>query len=428
MSDTGVTQARLRLPLVIKLGYVLLGAFWGCWAISLPLVKQSLHLSDAGLGWLLAVAVSLGGLGGTVVGRLARRLPARRMMGLLLGCFGLASLLPSQCVAIVPFASCFALAHWLGGCVDAGTDASAAVYLRGQTGSMVRFHALFNMGCLAGGGLMLGLVHAGASWRWGWPIVGILAAVLGLVSFFAGEAGLRLDGTDDEVATEVVPVEEMVLAEGLAGLDAQVELPASGARRGAAGSLRADGLLGFLALFMLAEVTEGGAFTWGVLFLREHLAAGLLVGAGAYAAGHLVSIVSRLGGGTLLQRRSVALSLFLGAALCAVGLVTEVCVHSVLLAAVGLALAVIGVSLFWPLVIAAVSQRATNPAKAVGSFTASGYVGWVAGAPLVGSLAAHLGLGAGLWLMAGICVVVCGAVLLGAVPGSRGRLARRRAR
>ena len=44
--------------------------------------------------------------------------------------------------------------------------------------------------------------------------------------------------------------------------------------------LRRDGLLVLLAVFALAEVTEGGVDTWGVLYLRNHLATGVLLGAG----------------------------------------------------------------------------------------------------------------------------------------------------
>ncbi len=38
--------------------------------------------------------------------------------------------------------------------------------------------------------------------------------------------------------------------------------------------LRRDGLLVLLVVFALAEITEGGVDTWGVLFLRNHLATG----------------------------------------------------------------------------------------------------------------------------------------------------------
>ncbi len=43
-----------------------------------------------------------------------------------------------------------------------------------------------------------------------------------------------------------------------------------------------------------------------------------------------------------------------------------------------------GASLFWPLVMSTVSRLASQVVSAVGTFTAAGYIGWVAGAPIVG--------------------------------------------
>ena len=65
--------------------------------------------------------------------------------------------------------------------------------------------------------------------------------------------------------------------------------------------LRRDGLLLLLAVFALAEVTEGGVDTWGVLYLRNHLATGVLLGAGAYVVGQLVAATTRGAGGPLAR-------------------------------------------------------------------------------------------------------------------------------
>ena len=57
--------------------------------------------------------------------------------------------------------------------------------------------------------------------------------------------------------------------------------------------IRRDGLLILLVVFALAEVTEGGVDTWGVLYLRNHLATGVLLGAGAYVVGQVVAATTR---------------------------------------------------------------------------------------------------------------------------------------
>jgi hypothetical protein len=69
-------------------------------------------------------------------------------------------------------------------------------------------------------------------------------------------------------------------------------------------------------------------------------------------------------------------------------------------AALGLALGAGGASLFWPLVMSTVSRLASQVVSAVGTFTAAGYVGWVAGAPIVGWVSQSLGPARGLQVLA----------------------------
>ena len=69
-------------------------------------------------------------------------------------------------------------------------------------------------------------------------------------------------------------------------------------------------------------------------------------------------------------------------------------------AAVGLALGAGGASLFWPLMMSTVSRQASQVVSAVGTFTAAGYVGWVAGAPIVGWVSEAWGPARGLQVLA----------------------------
>ncbi len=93
------------------------------------------------------------------------------------------------------------------------------------------------------------------------------------------------------------------------------------------------------------------------------------------------------------------------------------------LAAVGLALGAGGASLFWPLVMSTVSRMASQVVSAVGTFTAAGYVGWVAGAPIVGWVSQTLGPEHGLQVLALAAFGVAGCTLLSAdrTPSCRGR-------
>ena len=164
--------------------------------------------------------------------------------------------------------------------------------------------------------------------------------------------------------------------------------------------LRRDGLLVLLAVFALAEVTEGGVDTWGVLFLRNHLATGVLLGASAYVVGQLVAATTRGAGGHLLGRMSTRAALVMGGCVAGCGILLESLSPVAGIAAVGLALGAGGASLFWPLVMSTVSRLASQVVSAVGSFTAAGYVGWVAGAPIVGWVSQSFGPPRGLQVLA----------------------------
>ena len=108
--------------------------------------------------------------------------------------------------------------------------------------------------------------------------------------------------------------------------------------------LRQDGLLVLLIVFALAEVTEGGVDTWGVLYLRNHLATGVLLGAGAYVVGQLVAATTRGAGGAVVGRLSVRRALIIGGCVAGSGILLESISPLPGLAAVGLALGAGGAS------------------------------------------------------------------------------------
>jgi predicted MFS family arabinose efflux permease len=76
------------------------------------------------------------------------------------------------------------------------------------------------------------------------------------------------------------------------------------------------------------------------------------------------------------------------------------------LAGAGLALAAGGAAVFWPLLMATATTAASRPTATVSTFTAAGYLGWVAGAPVIGLLADAWGLAAGLAVIAALAGAV----------------------
>jgi hypothetical protein len=69
--------------------------------------------------------------------------------------------------------------------------------------------------------------------------------------------------------------------------------------------------------------------------------------------------------------------------------------------------------------MSSVSRQATLVVSAVGTFTAAGYVGWVAGAPIVGWVSEALGPARGLQVLA---VAAFSVAILSLVRQGRGRL------
>jgi MFS family permease len=185
------------------------------------------------------------------------------------------------------------------------------------------------------------------------------------------------------------------------------------------GHLRTDRLVLFLVVFAVAEVIEGGVDTWGVLYLRTELAAGVLLGAGAYVMGQTVAATTRGAGGPLLGRLQARIALVVGGLVAGGGILLESTSHITWLAAVGLALGAGGASLFWPLVMSEAMSSSSRPTAVIGAFTAAGYVGWVAGAPVIGFVSDTWGLARGLQLLAALALLVAVAALAHRNRGAR---------
>ena len=355
--------------------FVTFGLFWGSWAVMLFDIQRAFSLSDAQTGVLLAVAIAVAGASSAVMAHLADRVGARRLLWIAL--FAWAALL---CVLALTtekwaFAVVLVLVEVAGGSIDTAMNAEASHRLVGKPSALVRLHSLFNVSALCGAAAAGLVIHAGVSWRWVWPAIAAIALAVGgwALRHDPGPAPAEPAQSDEAAALSTVhPL-----------------------RR-----LRRDGLLVLLAIFALAEVTEGGVDTWGVLYLRNHLATGVLLGAGAYVVGQLVAATTRGAGGPLLGRLSTRHALIAGGCVAGGGILLESLTSFSGLAALGLALGAGGASLFWPLVMSTVSRLASQVVSAVGTFTAAGYIGWVAGAPIVGWVSQSLGPARGLQVLA----------------------------
>ncbi len=366
--------------------FVTFGLFWGSWAVMVFNIQRTFALSDAGLGVLLAVAIALAGISSAVMAHLANRVGARRLLWIALLAWSGLLVVMSAVQQKWAFVGSLVLVEIAGGSIDTAMNAEATHRFNGRPSALLRFHALFNCGAIAGAAAAGLLLHAGVSWRWIWPGVAVVALAVGLWTLSLGpEPAPDASSSSAHVTARVHPV-----------------------RR-----IRRDGLLLLLAVFALAEVTEGGVDTWGVLYLRNHLATGVLLGAGAYVVGQLVAATTRSAGSTVAGRLSVRHALVVGGCVAGGGILLESLSPLSGVAALGLALGAGGASLFWPLVMSTVSRLASQVVSAVGTFTAAGYIGWVAGAPVVGWVSQAFGPQHGLQVLAVAALAVAGVSLLG---------------
>jgi MFS family permease len=365
--------------------FVTFGLFWGSWAVMVFNIQRTFALSDSELGLVLALAIAVAGASSAVMAHLANRVGARRLLWIALLTWSVLLVVLSAVHQRWAFVGALVLVEIAGGSIDTAMNAEASHRLVGNPAGLVRFHALFNTGAIvgaAGAGLVL---HAGVSWRWIWPGVAVAALVVGTWTLTT-DSGQALGEPGPAHADRVRPVQRM----------------------------RRDGLLVLLAVFALAEVTEGGVDTWGVLYLRNHLATGVLLGAGAYVVGQVVAATTRGAGSILVGRLSARRGLLVGGCVAGGGILLESLSPLSGVAALGLALGAGGASLFWPLVMSNVSRLASQVVSAVGTFTAAGYIGWVAGAPIVGWVSQAYGPQRGLQLLAGAAFAVAVVSFVGA--------------
>ena len=336
-------------------------------------LEHALKIGHGLFGLLLAVALAGSAAVNAATGPLTERWGTSTTLARTQ--FAWAAAVVALALAPTPWtlAAACVLALSLGGAVDVAMNVAALVAFADEPGGLVRFHARFNAGAVLGAAAAAAVLHAGVSWRWVFGGVAVAAVVnaiwCGRTDLPAGEAG-------------------------------EAHGPLHSLR-----TIRAERLGALALLFACGAMVEGGIDTWGVLVLRERLAATVLVGAGAYIVGQSVATAARATLGPAAGALGTIRGLAVGAGLAAFGLVL-VALAPAWGAAAGLAVAAAGISVCWPLLLAHASAGIDRPAAAIGGVTAIGYLGFVVGPPVVGGLAGLVGLRPALLFLAAAALLV----------------------
>ena len=358
----------------VAAAFIVFGFYAGAFAVAAIDIERTFHLSDAQLGFLLAAGIIVGTGVAAVAGIITDRWGAGVTLARALIIWG--SLLVVEAIAphIGLFAPAFTVAIAAGGLIDVVINITAADALSAEPGKLVRFHALWNFACVLGATVTGIALRLGASWRVVWAGLAVVVIIDGLLTYRAK-------------VQQPARVEHPSMLRALIGL-------------------RHEGLTVLALVFAASAMVEGGIATWGVLYLRAHDGLGVLAGVGAYVVGNLLAMTARISGSSIVGALGTRRAVLFGALCAAGGITMEVACHQPVLAATGLAIASLGISLVWPLLIADVSNEARHPALAIGGVTAAGYLGMVAGPPIVGVVSVVFGRPSGLMVLALIALFV----------------------
>ncbi len=376
--------ARERRGLLI--GFAAFGGFWGAWSAVLPDVRAQAGLQDGELGLALAAIAVAAVPAMPLAGRLVDRHGARRLIPAAMGLFAVVTVLPGLAKGLLPLVLALLLLGAITGALDVLLNTATASWERLERGRlMAGAHGCFSLGVLVAS-VATGVARdLGAGPR---TVLGASACLLALAAL-------------SQPSYRSVPA----------------EAPAAGRRR-IAPLLLALGLL-TAAAFLIEDAVQA----WSALHLeRTHdappwvggLGPGLFAGAmatGRFAVQGLGRAVSdaRLVGG--------------GGGVLAAGLVLLALGPSPALVLLGAVIAGAGVSVLAPTLFSAVGSRSLPGQEGadLALVSATGYLGFVLGPPLVGLISAATTLPTALALLS----VLAGAVAVtGPVALSRTRRTR----
>ena len=364
-------SAAQRARASVSVVFALNGALFATIFSRLPAIQERTGLSEGVLG--LALLCAMMGLlaSQAVAGGLVTRLGSRPVMTV--GALGYA-------VGLVPvaFATSFealAVSLFLTGFANGLLDVAMNIHgltVERRLGRPIlsTLHACFSFGALFG------------------------AALGGLVAGAGLEVPVHLPATAALGALTILVARRYLLD---SSADAAPEGPMF------AVPSRALVLVGVFAFCVL--MSEGAVNDWAAVFLANEVGTGEATAAAGLAAFSLTMAIGRLYGDRLNERIGAVRLARAGGALAAIGIGTAILTDVTAVALAGFASAGFGLAALFPLALRAAAARGEVEGPSVAAVTASGYLGFLAGPPVIGGLAELAGLRAGLLFVVAGCLV-----------------------
>jgi MFS family permease len=354
--------------------FFLNGFLFGSLVARMPAIRDHAGVTNGELGLALA-SVAVGAVvampvAGALAARHGSRGPTRAALALSCG----AVLLPVLAPSLPALAAAFLVMGLAMGSLDVTMNAhGVAVERRYGRPILSGFHAAFSFGGLAGAATAATAAAVQLDLEPHLALVAALSLAVGL-----GWSRGFLHADEDASGTEYP-----VLARP--------------PRR-----LWALGVVAFSCLLV-----EGAAADWSAVYVRDELSTGAATAASAYVAFSLTMAIGRLVGDRLVERFGAVALLRGGGLLAAAGFGAGLAADAVPGALLGFAALGAGLAVVIPVVFrAAGSTPGIAPGMALAAVSSTGYLGFVAGPPIIGSLAEALGLPTALVLLVVLAIVV----------------------
>jgi predicted MFS family arabinose efflux permease len=356
----------------VRAQFFISGALFATWGVHVPSVKMHYALGEsalaiamlaAGFGALLALTQA-----GRIVGRFGPR--AVTLANGLVCASGIAFLLAFESyAALLAVMLVYGMSSSLMD-VSINAEASELERMAGRP-LMSGFHALFSLGGMAGAATG-SLLHA---------------ASVAAPQHLLGAAAVG-------VATVLLGCSVMLRMEGPPAAGMPMSLPT--------GPLALIGLLAALGL-----IAEGAMYDWSVLYLRQELRADAGVAALAYASFSGAMAAARFAGDRVRARMAAVPLLRWSGVLGAAGMALALAVPHPAAALIGFALVGLGFANVVPVLFSAAARvPGVTPAHGIAAVSAVGYLGMMAGPPLIGFIAEASSLTLGLSAVALFALVL----------------------
>ena len=384
-----MTDGRLWYRGVITL-FAMLGLTNASLLARLPEVREAVHTTTAGIGFIL-LGFAIGSLGGLAVsGRIIERVGVKPIIAW--GFVGSALSVVAQSVSIAAGSSValfvsFVVLGIVGSATDVALNVSGSALEQslGRT-VMPMLHAGFSVGTFVGVGI--GTWGTSVNFSLITQLV-VLALVTSTVAVFA---------------TRVIPA------------TGESSHTAKDASVNPAPLWKTPVVLALGAGIFAITLAEGASNDWLVLALVDDYGESRTNGAIAYAVLMVAMIVTRVIGGRISDRLGRGRTLQIFAAIGAVGIATVILGGSLSLAYVGAAMWGAGVALGFPLFLSAAGEGA-NAARRVSFVASSGYMAFLVGPPVLGLIAQSIGLLSMFWIL--VAFTIAAAVFAGAAGGRK---------